>query len=304
MAKIGLQKVTENSYFYNGFLSIGAYVKNSTIILIDSGNDKTCAKEIYKNIVESGLCLGGIINTHRHPDHCGGNSFLQSKYPETSIFATDDEKCFIEDPARAPQCFCSGAAPFSGLQNKHIAPQKPSIVTHTIAPYKDQTITIAENTLHIITLPGHTPGMIGVITPDNILYSGDALFGQETLDKHPILFYTDIAQTLASFDKLETLNVDACVLYHGGLIHDLLASVRLHREKVLNTKSMILALIATQERSVDLLTQAVMQKCTIPDSIISFVLTQTAIRAYLAILEQENSIEIIVSNGLLYVRTK
>lgn len=293
-----LNSVKGKSYFCKGIFSIGAYIDNNGIVLIDSGSDESSAKTAYNALEGSGDVIA-IINTHCHPDHCGGNYFFQKRYPSLKVFAAHDEKNFIEDPTLAPRCFCQQAAPFAGLRNKHIAPQRPSVITDVIAPYQDQKITIDGIDFTIITLPGHTPGSIGIITPDNILYSGDALFGQETLHKHPILFYTDIGNTLASFKKLSQLQVDACVLYHGGVINNLPAIVEQHEKKILETKEMVLSIIKSKDVSIDLLTQQVMQKYRIPGNIVSFTLTQTAMRAYITQLEAEKSIEIKVIDGLL-----
>ena len=154
-----------------------------------------------------------------------------------------------------------------------------------------------------MTLPGHTPGMIGIITPDNILYSGDALFGESTLEKHPILFYTDIKNTLASFEKIKTLTVDGCVLVHGGVIYDVAAITDRHIAKITETKDSILALLHAQPLSIDELTQQVMQKYNIGNNIVSFTLTQTTVRAYLSCLESEKRIALVVSEGLLRALT-
>lgn len=303
MPKITLQNVKGNSYFCSGVLSIGVYLIDKKAILIDSGGDESCAKDVFNALDEQGISVEAIINTHCHPDHCGGNSFFQKKYPNLKVFAAHDETRFIEDPNLAPRCFCSLAAPFAGLKNKYLAPQRPSVVTNPIAPYIDQTIEILGSSFRIITLPGHTPGSIGIITPDNVFYTGDALFGQETLQKHAILFYTDIENTLASFIKLASLQVDSCVFYHGGVTNDLAGAAHQHAEKILTTKNSVHEIISKNPISIDLLTQAIMQKHNIPNSIVSFTLTQTTMRAYLTKLESEKVIELQVCNGLLQAIT-
>ena len=108
-------------------------------------------------------------------------------------------------------------------------------------------------------MSGHTPGSIGIITPDNILYSGDALFGLATLSKHPVLFYTDIQQTLITLKKLAMLLVNACVLYHGGMIEDVAGIVSQHEQKILETKDVVFNMIQNNLISLDSLTQQVMQ---------------------------------------------
>ncbi len=297
MSDIRLQLIKGGSYYTKGVFAIGVYRYGNNVILIDSGSDENTARKLDLAI---GFTVTAIINTHCHPDHCGGNAYFQKKYPNIQIYSTYDEKFFIEDPKWAARCFCGNATPFTGLKHKFITLQQSSVVTNII-PYKDEILTINNQDLRIVTLPGHTPGSIGIITPDNVLYSGDALFGVTTLAKHPVLFYTDIANTLATFKKLITLDVHACIIYHGGIIHNLIDLIQQHQERILEIKNLILKIVLQQQCSVDSLTQKVMQHYKIHDNIISFILTQTTIQAYLAQLESEGRICIIVQNGLLQI---
>lgn len=303
MSKFSLNLIKNNSYFCTGIFSVGVYAQDGIAILIDSGgNDERYTKELSNAIQTAGYEVVAIINTHCHPDHCGGNSFFQKKFPDLKTYCILDEKQLIEDPNLAPRCFCGGAAPFAGLKNKYIAPQHTSSITNPLESYTDQVLTIHGSEFKIITLPGHTPGSIGIVTPDNVLYCGDALFGEETFHKHPVLFYTDIGNTLASFKKLATLKVDASVLYHGGLVHDLQTITKEHENRILDIKSTLLDMVNKQSSSIDMLTQQVMQSYKIPDTIVAFTLTQTTVRAYLTQLEAEKMIEIIVRDGLLQAK--
>ncbi len=299
MPKLTLEHIKGNSYFCSGVLSIGVYVHENKAILIDSGGDENCAKDVNKTLNAEGYQVDAIINTHCHPDHCGGNAYFQKNFPNISIYATHDEQPFIENPLLAPRCFCGLAAPFEGLQNKYIAPQKNSTITNPIHHYQDQIITINGVNFNIITLPGHTPGMIGVITPDNILYCGDALFGKNTIEKHPLLFYTDIKKTLETCKKINTLPIDGCSLGHGGIVYDITVIINDHISKIIETKNIILNFLKAQPLSIDELTQKIMLKYAIYNNMIAFTLTQTTIRAYLSYLEQEKLIALTVAEGLL-----
>ena len=316
MAKIEMQQVLGNSYFMTGVFAVGVYRYGDKVILIDSGSDDQSAGAVANCLNEQNYKISAIINTHCHADHCGGNYFFQKKDPALRVYAAHDEKFFIEDPKWAPRCFCGNAAPFAGLKNKYLAPQYSSSVTDVVS-YRDENLVIDGQIFKIITLPGHTPGSIGILTSDNILYSGDALFGVQTLQKHPILFYTDIGQTLKTFAKLKTLSIKACVLYHGGVIssHALenqnsdmkqndpfVELVQRHEEKILQTKDAVFNIIQNKQLSLDLLTQQVMQKYGIPGNVTSFTLTQTAIRAYVTLLESEKLVEIMVKDGLLEIK--
>lgn len=301
MGKLNLIHAKGNSFFFDGIFSIGLYLKEKTAILIDSGISKDTTKEICKYLSENQMTVEVIINTHCHGDHCGGNAYLQQKFPEIKIYSTETERPFIEDPLLAPICFCCGAAAFEDIKKcKPITPQQPSKVTHVISPYKDQTLTLCDESFEIIALPGHTRGMIGVKTPDNVLYCGDAIFGGDTFKKHPILFYTFIQDTLNSFKKLKALSlqIEAAVTYHGGLVSNLISLIEDHETRILETKQMIFSFLKKTPLSLEALTAKVMQKNGIPDDLIAYTLTKTPVQAYLAELEREGKVEIYVKEGI------
>jgi glyoxylase-like metal-dependent hydrolase (beta-lactamase superfamily II) len=300
MAKITFIQAKDNSFFCDGIFSIGVYIKDKMAVLIDSGISKDIAKEVNKALIEGNIRVEAIINTHCHGDHCGGNAFFQQKYPNIKIFSTETERPFIEDPLLAPICFCGGAAAFEELKKcKPITPQQVSKVTDIITPYQDQKISICGEPFEIITLPGHTRGMIAVRTPDNVLYCGDAVFGGETFKKYPILYYTFIDDALHSFRKLKSLipQIDVTIIYHGGMISDLVALIDDHEKRILETKKVITKFLNEQPLSVEEITAKVMQKYQIPDDLVSYALTKTPMQAYIAELERENVVAIRVSDG-------
>ena len=104
-----------------------------------------------------------------------------------------------------------------------------------------------------MTLPGHTRGMIAIKTPDNVLYCGDAVFGEDTFRKYPILYYTFINDTLTSFKKLRALvpSVDASIIYHGGRISNLITLIDDHEQRIIETKNMILSMLSESPLSLD-----------------------------------------------------
>ncbi|KKR96859.1 MAG: Zn-dependent hydrolase, glyoxylase [candidate division TM6 bacterium GW2011_GWE2_41_16] len=299
---MSLSLVRGTSYVCPGVFAVGVYVHGNTAILIDSGSDESSAKNITHLVQSAGCTITAIIQTHAHADHCGGTSFLQKKFPQVRVYATYDEKCLIEDPLFAPRCFCGGAAPFLGLQNKSIAPQRASAVTDVITPYQDQRVDVCGVPFTLVTLPGHSSGAIGVITPDNVLYCGDAIVGPVTFNKHPFLFYTNIGDALSSFKKLANKAVDACVIYHGGLDSDHAATLQQHEARILETRAAILSIVKDQGASIDSITQSVMKMYAIPNNMVAWTLTQTTVKAYLAQLEAEKNIELVVTDGLLVVR--
>ncbi len=304
MAKIKLIQVENNSFYCSGRLSVGVYLcPDNSAILFDSGLDKGNAKAIEQALQEKNFSVKAIINTHCHGDHCGGNYYFQDKYTDLRVYATEAEKNSIEDPEHAPRCFCCNAAPIKELlKAKAVTPQASSRVTDLISPYNDQVINIDGIDFEIVTLPGHTPGSIGIISPDRVFYTGDAVFGPETYNKHKILYYTDITKTLASFDKLLTLeNTQHTVLYHGGKIENLNEIVAIHKDRILRIREQVMNHLQEKLMSIDELTQQIMCEEKLPNNVVSFTLTQTVLRAYISHLQALNQLSFSVKDGLMCI---
>ncbi len=288
----------KNGYYYNvPASSIGLYdLGNGKVVLFDSGLNERTAKKIDHLLKKTNKTVVAIINTHHHADHCGGNAYFQKKYPSLAIYATEREKIFMQYPDMLPLYFCGGARPFEELSLPMLKPPS-SQVTHEISPYKDQEIIIENVPFNIITLPGHTPNMIGVITPEKILYCGDALFGKETLQKYEVLFYTDIQNTFNSFKKLKTLSINGIVFYHGGFSNENISDiVARHVDRLKNTADDILGMIYDGANTIETLTQHVMQHYHIPSEILPYFLTKTIVQAYISYLEANTNCRLKITD--------
>jgi glyoxylase-like metal-dependent hydrolase (beta-lactamase superfamily II) len=307
MAKIEIVQVQGNSFYCNGKNAVGVIVNPQTnaAILIDSGLDDTTAKQIDYALNEHRFVIKAIINTHSHADHCGGNAYFQKKYPNLAIYATSWEKPFIENCFLEPSTFTAAAQPFSDLRNKFLEAAN-SHVTHVL-DFQEHSLEIEGIPLRIIPLPGHSYGMVGVATADKVLYSGDALFGNETLEKHGMLYYTNIADTLESLYKVQKISQESftTVLYHGGP-QDKLALFSLiekHVQIINGISEVILKKLEDQTSiSFELLLSEMIVENKVPENTIQYFLTKTCLNAYLSNLQAKYQIILEIQNGHLIVK--
>lgn len=75
--------------------------------------------------------------------------------------------------------------------------------------------------VEVIKLPGHTPGHSAFLI-DNVLYCGDAFFGQRVLESFIFPFYTDFWKAIESLEKIKELikSVDYVFISHGPVYTD------------------------------------------------------------------------------------
>jgi len=208
MANDTLVQLTENTWVITGPTNVGLVERNSEVYLIDSGNDKEAGRRIRKVLDEKGWRLKAIINTHSNADHIGANDYLQ-RLTGCEIWATPAERAFIEYPKFEP-AFLWGSFPVKELNSKFFE-AKPSKVTNLI---EADTDTIAGD-LEVVRLPGHFFGMIGIMTPDRVLFLGDCMFGEKVLEKYKIPFIYDVAGYRETIGKVKNIDADHYIVSHG-----------------------------------------------------------------------------------------
>jgi len=209
-------------------VNVGLWEESEGVVLIDSGGDKESGRQIRQVLDERQWSLRLIVNTHSNADHVGGNAYLQ-KQTGCRVAATRLEAAFITDPVLEAS-FLWGALPFRELRGKFLQ-AAPS----TVGLLLPESGLIPGTALEAVPLPGHFLQMIGVLTPDRVLFAGDALFGEEVLAKHPVFFLYDVAGHLATLDRLEGLSMQWVVPGHGRPVREAGPLVAANRAALLRT---------------------------------------------------------------------
>ncbi|MBQ8597983.1 MAG: MBL fold metallo-hydrolase, partial [Lachnospiraceae bacterium] len=152
-----LIQVGEKSYYIDCPAKIGIYRQTETeVYLIDSGNDKDAGKKVRRILEERGWVLKGIMNTHSHADHVGGNAYLQQQ-TGCKVFASGIEAAFTEDPILEPTTLYAGY-PCKDLRHKFLMAVGSKTVDFTDEDFPKE--------VEVIQLPGHSFHMVGFRTPD------------------------------------------------------------------------------------------------------------------------------------------
>ena len=147
-----LHQIGAKSYYIDCPAKMGVYLTSENeAYLIDSGNDKSAGKRARKILDEKGWSLKGILNTHSHADHIGGNQYLQQQ-TNCKIFAEGIEKCFTEYPVLEPS-FLYGGYPCKDLRHKFLLAKPSETVDFSdtdfpreikIIPLRNVIVTIKE----------------------------------------------------------------------------------------------------------------------------------------------------------------
>ncbi len=262
--------------------NLGLIRFSSDVMLIDSGIDESYARKALKIICENGLRLRWLVNTHFHADHIGGNAFMQKKI-QVQILTHLLTKPFVEFPILEPLSLYCGANPPDELRSKFFLAE-PSKVDVTFEG------DCFFNDVHIIELPGHAPGQIGLAL-DGLIFAADAIFGAQILQKKGIVVYSDIDAALKSLERLKGFN--RCVPSHGSI--DDTDLVSLNKSHIEFTAQKIYTFLE-RPKSEETLISEMIQNLQI-DSTGMYYLFRMTVLAYLNWLKKNSLVQFCVDKG-------
>lgn len=284
-----LNQVGERSYYINCSAKIGIYKANDTeVYLIDSGNDKDAGRKIRKILSENGWSLKGIINTHSNADHIGGNKYLQQQ-TGCKIFADGIEAAFTKYPLLEPS-FLYGGYPCEDLRHKFLLASESDVCEITDADFPKE--------LEVIPLRGHFFDMIGIRTPDNVVFLADCISSKSTLEKYQISFIYNIAEYLNTLDKVETMEAAMFVPAHSDVTNNIKSVVQLNRQKVFDISNDIQSILKTPMCFEELL-KRLFDEYGLTMNFEQYVLVGSTVRSYLSWLKDNGKIRAAFTDNLL-----
>lgn len=284
-----LNRVGERTYYVNSPTNLGIYrVDESQVYLIDSGNDKDAGKKVRKLLEEQRWSLKGIINTHAHADHIGGNRYFQQQ-TNCRIFAPGIEAAFTNFPMLEPISLYGGY-PDKSLRHKFLLAQESVAVDVSDPAFPTE--------LEIIPLEGHSPQMIGIRTPDEVVFLADCVSSESTLEKYGISFVYDVAEYLKTLERVMQLEAKLFVPAHAAPTADIRPLAELNREKVLEIAD-VLQTMLKMPMGFDSLLQQVFTEFGLTMSFEQHALVGSTVRSYLSWLKDSGRVQAEIRENML-----
>ena len=282
----------ENTFYIDSPTKLGVYRIPQGAYLVDSGNSKDAGKRARQILDANGWPLLGVLNTHSHADHTGGNRFLQDR-TECKIFAQGMEAAFTAHPILEPS-FLYGGCPCRDLRHKFLMAQESRV-----SPFSDPGFPAQ---IQVIPLPGHSFDMVGFRTPDDVVFLADCVASQATLSKYAVSFLYDVDAYLNTLDQVEAMEAALFVPSHAEAARDIRELVRQNRAKVHEVAARLLE-ICREPLAFEQILARVFQSCGMTMSFEQYVLVGSTVRSYLAWLRDSGRVDVDIRENLLLWRS-
>ena len=288
-----LVQVAPHTYYIQSPAKIGVVeTSNGHVVLIDSGNDKEAGRKVRQHLDRQGWTLDAIYNTHSNADHIGGNAYL-AKQTGCALYAPGIEAAFTQHPILEP-ALLYGGYPMKALRHKFLLAQEsdaqPLTPEHLPAGFE------------LILLPGHFFDMIGLRTPDDVVFLADCLSSQATLDKYQISYVYDVAAYLDTLERVKEMQAALFVPAHAEATDNIAPLAQYNIDKVNEIAGHILDFCAAPHTFEEVL-QHLFTSYDLAITFEQYALVGSTVRNYLSwLLDSERLSATFTDNRLLWQR--
>lgn len=288
-----LIQVAPHTYYIQSPAKIGVVeTSDGHVVLIDSGNDKEAGRKVRQHLDRQGWTLDAIYNTHSNADHIGGNAYL-AKQTGCALYAPGIEAAFTQHPILEP-ALLYGGYPMKALRHKFLLAQE-----------SDAQLLTPEHLpagFELIPLPGHFFDMIGLRTPDDVVFLADCLSSQATLDKYQISYVYDVAAYLDTLERVKEMHAALFVPAHADATEDIAPLAQYNIDKVNEIAGHILDFCAAPHTFEEVL-QHLFTSYDLAMTFEQYALVGSTVRNYLSwLLDSEKLSANFADNRLLWQR--
>ena len=285
--------VAPHTYYIQSPAKIGVVeTSDGHVVLIDSGNDKEAGRKVRQHLDRQGWTLDAIYNTHSNADHIGGNAYL-AKQTGCALYAPGIEAAFTQHPILEP-ALLYGGYPMKALRHKFLLAQEsdaqPLTPEHLPAGFE------------LIPLPGHFFDMVGLRTPDDVVFLADCLSSQATLDKYQISYVYDVAAYLDTLERVKEMHATLFVPAHAEATDNIAPLAQYNIDKVNEIAAHILDFCAAPHTFEEVL-QHLFTSYDLAITFEQYALVGSTVRNYLSwLLDSEKLSANFADNRLLWQR--
>lgn len=267
------------------------FTDDGRMYLIDTGS-KGDGEKIDEILSREGWVPSCIINTHTHIDHIGGNEFLMRKYG-IPAYCTDYDMAF---------------AHYSELEAAYMNGGYPAEKLRTIFAHPGMIgfRSLEKETPDGIDwtyLPGHSFGMIGIRTSDDIWFLGDSYLSRSFLKQYTFGFIYNVEAYIDTLKKLKEFKGALFVPSHGILETDTVPTLEQNLRSVTEMCGMICE-TCREYRGQDEILQQMYERLRMHARPAQHALLSSTVKSYLTYLQDRNKLECRFVDNIMKWRTQ
>ena len=267
------------------------FTDDGRMYLIDTGS-KGDGEKIDEILSREGWVPSCIVNTHTHIDHIGGNEFLMRKYG-IPAYCTDYDMAF---------------AHYSELEAAYMNGGYPAEKLRTIFAHPGMIgfRSIEKETpdgIDWIYLPGHSFGMIGARTSDDIWFLGDSYLSRSFLKQYTFGFIYNVEAYIDTLKKLKEFKGALFVPSHGIIETDIVPTLEQNLRSVAEMCSMICE-TCREYRGQDEILQQMYERLRMHARPAQHALLSSTVKSYLTYLQDRNKLECRFVDNIMKWRTQ
>lgn len=180
---------------------------DDSVTVIDTGAPGSGAE-----ILSAVPGIDQIVLTHGHVDHCGSAAELHDATGATVFAGSGDCTPIKDGTAMPPPVFEDWEIPIHERVSAGLPEAAPPVPA--LRELHDGDALDFGGGADVLSVPGHTGGSIAIHLPRHgVLFTGDTIANVGTVMLGT--FNQDRTQTVASFQRLATLDVDIACFGHG-----------------------------------------------------------------------------------------
>ena len=278
-----------------GGVNIGVLANDDgQIVLVDTGLNDSSAKKALKVVREElGSEVVGVLTTHAHADHFGGNATIV-KRTGAVVHAPKFDEAFLRYPLLQPASLFGGADPLETLRGNFLLADASPVDT-IVEPGAHE---IAGIHVEAVPLYGHSPGQLGYVAGD-VFFCADVVLPANVLDKYRIPYLFSLTEHLTALERARGTPHRVAVAGHGSMLEDGQLGELIDHNAALARRvaEAILDLTATP-RSAEAILEGILRRFDAPvTDAASFYLLQPTVFAFLSHLHRSGEIGHVVHDG-------
>ena len=287
-----LKQIGSKTFCIENDTNIGIhFTDDGRMYLIDTGS-KGDGEKIDEILSREGWVPSCIINTHTHIDHIGGNEFLMRKYG-IPAYCTDYDMAF---------------AHYSELEAAYMNGGYPAEKLRTIFAHPGMIgfRSIEKETpdgIEWTYLPGHSFGMIGIRTSDDIWFLGDSYLSRNFLKQYTFGFIYNVEAYIDTLKKLKEFKGALFVPSHGIIETDIVPTLEQNLRSVTEMCGMICE-TCREYRGQDEILQQMYERLRMHARPAQHALLSSTVKSYLTYLQDRNKLECRFVDNIMKWRTQ